>query len=144
MFKSFTGYTSCKDTFKDAIQTSIIGITNHFVLDVFNPKVVNRRYKLKMQSATYYWHDENNGAVVKLHVQLEGTRDKEILFMDVEDTPGLPCMFAIRFDPSERFPLDSYEIFHKGATPSSAIIQGIYGRLVDHGLELDYKDLDYV
>jgi hypothetical protein len=143
MFKSFTGYSSCKDTFKDAIQTSIIGITNHFVSVVFNPKVANR-YKLKMQSATYYWMDEHNGAVVKAHIQLEATRDKSILFIDVEDTPGLPCMFAIRFDPSERFPLDSYEIYHKGATPSNAIIQGIYGRLVDHTDALDYKDLDYV
>ena len=143
MFKSFTGFTNCKDTFKDAIQTSIIGITNHFVSVVFNPKVSNR-YKVKMQSASYYWMDENNGAVVKAHIQLEATRDKSILFIDVEDTAGLPCMFAIRFDPRDRFPLDSYEIYHKGATPSNAIIQGIYGRLVDHTDALDYKDLDYV
>jgi hypothetical protein len=97
-----------------------------------------------MQSASYYWMDENNGAVVKAHIQLEATRDKSILFIDVEDTAGLPCMFAIRFDPRDRFPLDSYEIYHKGATPSNAIIQGIYGRLVDHTDALDYKDLDHV
>lgn len=145
MNKSFTGYSNCKDIFKDAVQTSIIGITNHFINIVLtSPSRVADRYRLKIQSASYYWQDKNNGAGIILNIQLEAIRDKNIVFIDIEEIPGLPCMFAIRFEPNQGVPLESYEIFHKGATPSNAIIQGIYGRLVDHGLELDYKDLDYV
>jgi len=144
MNKSFTGYSNCKDVFKDAVQTSIIGITNHFINVVLtSPSRAANRYRLKIQNASY-WQDKNNGAGIILNIQLESIRDKNIVFIDVEETPGLPCMFAIRFEPNQGVPLDSYEIFHKGATPSNAIIQGIYGRLVDHTDALDYKDLDYV
>jgi hypothetical protein len=141
----FRGFADCKNIFREAIEVSIIGIASNFVDEVSRSRSIQgTRYKCKKNTASYYWQDDYNNAVVKFRIDAEMQSDKYYVEMEIQATPGLPCMFMVIFSIVENDNPKLYGIFHKGDNPPNSIIQGIYGRLVDHTDELDYKDLDYV
>jgi hypothetical protein len=141
----FRGFADCKNIFREAIEVSIIGIASNFIEQVSKSRSIQgTRYICKKNSASYYWSDERNNAYIRCTIDAEIQRDKYYVEMEIQSTPGLPCLFMVIFTIVENDSPKLYGIFHKGENPPNAIIQGIYGRLVDHTDALDYKDLDYV
>ena len=145
MVSTFRGFANCKDIFRESIEVSIIGIASNFINQISkSSSTKGNRYICKKNSAGYYWMDESNNGVITCSIDAEIQRDKYYVEIEIQTNPGLPCKFMVILNRVENDTSNLYGIYHKGDNPPNAIIQGIYGRLVDHGLELDYKDLDYV
>ena len=141
----FRGFSGCKNMFREAIEVSIIGIASNFINQISkSSSVKGNRYICKKNSAAYYWMDESNNGVITCAIDAEIQSDKYYVEIEIQTSPGLPCKFMVVFNLVENDSPKFYGIYHKGDNPPYAITLGIYGRLVDHGLDLDYKDLDYV
>jgi hypothetical protein len=138
------GYTDCKGTFNEQIQLAIGGIAGNFIHEVYTSRASKgKRYKLSGYQCRYGWICNINQAAVSVEIKVSTILDKYYVSMEFESC-GLPCMFMLVHNPKENNVSKSWEYYHKGANPENAIIQGIYGRLVDHAFDMDYKDLDHV
>lgn len=138
------GYTDCKGTFNESIQLAIGGIAGNFIHEVYTSRAFKgNRYKLNGYQCRYSWLCNINEAAVSLEMKVSYYQDKYYVGMEFQSC-GLPCMFMVVHNPKENNVSKSWEYYHMGANPENAIIQGVYGRLVNHAFEMDYKDLDYV
>lgn len=144
------GYAGCKGTFSESVETAVVGIARKYLFRAASDKATNgNRYVLTRISNAYTWTDKTNNARVGVSIDIERERDngkdgKYLVSVDFELYTGLGCRFLVTFDVNEDNTLGEWDIFHKGANAPNSIVQGIYGRLVDHTDALDYKDLDYV
>ncbi len=139
------GYTDCKDSLSVPIRISLLGMARQFCLDLaFDKAFDGKRYSLTSTSKSYTWHDVNNGAKVQVEITVDTNAQNNTCIWFDFNTAGLPCCFLLICVKADRREDDTWEYYHMGAEPESAIIQGIYGRLVKHIDEVDYKDLDYV
>lgn len=141
------GYSGCKGIFRESIETSVLGIARNFVFRASGDRATNgNRYILTRTENQYAWLDKTNNARVGLRINIERDKDngKYWVSLDFEESAGIPCMFLVSCIFDQEWNMLESDIFHKGGNPSNAVIQGIYGRLVDHTDALDYKDLDYV
>lgn len=139
------GYSECKNIFSKSIELSVVGIAKDFILEVHNRRAhKGTRYMLNTYLVQYRWIDRNNGAIIECGIGVTYTDSKYFVEMEFNTSPGLPCKFVYEWMDEVTNGNVLWELYHKGANPENAIIQGIYGRLVDHTDALDYKDLDYV